>query len=298
MLHWVIYYMVSIISRKKGNENYYYLIHNSGKKQHERYLGKIIPQNIDSIKIKLEDEIFKKENIPSLEKIHDNYSKHIIKADPKIIQSENHEFKIHHIYSTQRIEGSTMTFGQTKKLLEYNLSPKDTATEHIVEAEQMEKIFNDLLVTKLNISKKLIIDWHEKLFEKTDTNNAGSFRRDDIAPYGGKTEYVLWADMIPDMGVLLKWYSENKNKLNPVILSAIFHKRFEMIHPFIDGNGRIGRLIMLLILHKNKYPLMNILPKEKLTYIKKLEASQTQNNNMIFLKWFVSKYFRDHKKYL
>lgn len=290
-------YMVSIIKRKNGNKHYYYLVYHSSKTLHERYLGKQIPKNIGSIKLGFEEEMFVKENIPLLEEIRDNYSKRIITVDPKIIQSENHEFKIHHIYSTQRIEGSTMTYGQTKKLLEYNLSPKDTATEHIIEAEQIEKIFDELLVVKSDISKKLILDWHEKLFEKTDTNNAGSFRREDVAAYGGTTEYVLWADVIPDVEKLLKWYSKNKNKLNPVILSAIFHKRFEMIHPFIDGNGRIGRLLMLLILHKNGYPLMNILPKEKLTYIKKLEASHTQNNSMIFVKWFVSKYLRDYKKY-
>ncbi len=290
--------MVSVTKRIKGNGEYYYLIHKTSVKQYEKYLGKEITQNIEQQKNEFEEEILKKEKNPLLEKIKKNYSKHITKADPKIIQSENHEFKIHHIYSTQRIEGSTMTYGQTKKLLEYNLSPKDTATEHIIEAEQMEKIFDELLVTKSDISKKTILNWHEKLFEKTDTNNAGSFRREDVAPYGGKTEYVLWADVIPDLEDLLKWYIENKNKYNPVMLSAIFHKRFELIHPFIDGNGRIGRLLMLLILHDNKYPLMNILPKEKLTYVKKLEASQTQNNNVIFLKWFVSKYLRDNKKYL
>ena len=289
--------MVSIVKRKKGNE-YYYLIYHSSKTLHERYLGKQIPKNIDSIKLEFEEKMFTKENIPLLEKIRDNHSKHIIKADQKIIQSENHEFKIYHIYSTQRIEGSTMTYGQTKKLLEYNLSPKDTATEHIIEAKQMEEIFDDLLVTKSDISKKLILHWHEKLFEKTDINNSGSFRREDVAPSGGKTEYVLWADVIADMEELVKWYDKNKKSMNSVMLSALFHRKFELIHPFIDGNGRIGRLLMLLILHKNRYPLMNILPKEKLTYINKLESSYLKDNSLIFLKWVIAKYLRDNKKYL
>lgn len=289
--------MVSITTREKGNGKYYCLTHKTSIKQYEKYLGKKIPDNLDQLKNDFEEEILQKEKIPLLEKIQKNYSNHITKADRKIIQSENHEFKINHIYSTQRIEGSTMTYGQTKKLLEYNLSPKDIATEHIIEAEQMEKIFDDLLTTKSDISKKLILDWHDKLFEKTDTNNAGNFRREDVGPAGGKTEYVLWPDVIPDTENLIKWYQKNK-KQNPVMLSATFHKKFEKIHPFIDGNGRIGRLSMLMILHKNKYPLMNILPKEKLTYIKKLEASQTKDSNIIFLKWFVSKYLRDNKKYL
>ena len=60
------------------------------------------------------------------------------------------------------------------------------------------------------------------------------------------------------MGCLLTWYSKNKNKLHPLILTAYFHSAFEMIHPFIDGNGRVGRLLINLILHRNNYPMINI----------------------------------------
>lgn len=289
--------MVSVVRRKKGSGHYYYLVYHSGKNQYERYLGRSVPAEIDSVKKKFEEEMYLKENIPLLEIIRGRYSRHVAAADKKIIRSENHWFKINHIYSTQRIEGSTMTLGQTRNLLEYNLSPKNTALEHIVEATQMEKIFDEMLATKPAITKRLILRWHDMLFAGTDANNAGSFRRADVAPYGGKAEYALWPDVIPELEILLKWYRKNKRS-NPVITSAIFHSRFEMIHPFIDGNGRIGRLLVLLILHKGGYPMMNILPKEKITYIKKLEGTQTRGDRMIFLKWFVSKYLRDNKKYL
>ena len=289
--------MVSIIKRVRRNKRYYCLTHKTSIKQYERYLGKAIPDNIVQLQKEFEEEIFLKEKIKPLEEIKREYSIYISKADPKIVQSKYHNFKINHIYSTQKIEGSTMTYGQTKKLLEYNLSPKDTSTEDIIEAIQLEKIFDELLAARSDISKKLILDWHNKLFENTDTNNAGNFRRQDVGPLQGRTEYSLWPDITQDMRDLLKWYKMNRNDLNPVILAAQFHKKFETIHPFIDGNGRIGRLLMLLILHKNSYPLLNILPKERLTYIKKLESSQIQNNDMIFLKWFVSKYLRDNKRY-
>lgn len=289
--------MVSVTIRTKGNGAYYYLIHKTSIKQYERYLGKKIPDNLELLKKEFEEEIFQKEKNPLLEKIKKKYSEFSKKIDPKIRKSSHHGFKIIHIYSTQRIEGSAMTLGQTKKLLEDHLSPKDTSTEDIIEAEQMAIIFDDMLNGDNDISKKLILYWHKKLFEKTDTNNAGSFRRADVVSYLGKTEYVLWVDVISDIEELIKWYNKNKTRINPVQLSAIFHKRFELIHPFIDGNGRIGRMLMLLILHQNKYPMMNILPKEKQTYIKKLESSYLKNNDFIFVKWFVSKYLRDTKKY-
>ncbi len=289
--------MVSIIQRKKGKQHYHYLIHKTTIRQYEKYLGKVIPENINQIKKEFEEEIFRKEKIPLLEKIKKNYFSHTKTVNPKILKSEYHGFKITHTYSTQRIEGSTMTLGQTKRLLEHNLSPKDTSTEDIIESEQIAIIFDEMLNYKDDIIQKLILSWHEKLFQKTDINNAGSFRREDVSPYIGKTEYVLWADVIPDIENLLDWYKENKKTMNPVELSARFHRRFELIHPFIDGNGRIGRMMILLILYQNKCPMLNIEPKEKETYVKKLESSYLQDNEFIFVKWFVSKYLRDHKKY-
>lgn len=291
--------MAVIIMRTKGKQDYHYMIHKTSIRQYEKYIGKIIPTNIEQIKKDFELEIFRKEKNPVLEEIKKNYFFHTKNIDSKILKSEHHGFKITHTYSTQRIEGSTMTLGQTKKLLEQKLSPKDTSTEDIIEAEQIAIIFDQMLNHKNDeISKKLILSWHEILFEKTDSNNAGSFRREDVAPYMGKTEYVLWADVIPSIEELLDWYKQNKKIINPVELSSRFHRRFELIHPFIDGNGRIGRMTMLLILYRNKYPMMNIEPKEKDTYVKKLESSYLQNDELIFLKWFVLKYLRDHKKYL
>ncbi len=290
--------MVSVTKRTRGNAEYYYLIHKTSIKQYEGYLGKEIPDNLDQLKKEFEEEIFQKEKNPLAEKIQKKYLKSFKETDPKILKSEYHELKIIHTYSTQRIEASTMTLHQTRKLLEDHLSPKDTLTKDIVEAEQTAIIFDDMLNADEDISKKLILDWHKKLFEKTNTNNAGCFRRADVAPYLGKTEYALWDDVIPDITRLIKWYNKNKTKTNPVVMSAIFHCRFEMIHPFIGGNGRIGRMLMLLILHKNKHPIVNIEPKEKQTYIKKLESSHLQNNDFIFVKWFVAKYLRDNRKYL
>ena len=145
---------------------------------------------------------------------------------------------------------------------------------------------------------QLILHWHDTLFAKTDTNNAGNFRRQDVAPYLGKTQYVLWSDVSQDMSNLIKWYNKEKKTVNPVELAARFHYSFEMIHPFIDGNGRIGRLLINFILYKNNYPMSNVEPKEKTSYINKLELSYVKNDNIIFVKWFVSKYLRDHKKFV
>ena len=290
--------MVNLTTRKREGKVEYYLKYSSTGKSKEKYLGTKKPQNLEDLKKEFEEQAYRKDKTPFLETIKKNYSKRNKTIDPKILDAEYHGFKVNHTYSTQRIEGSTMTLGQTRILLEDNLSPKDTSTENIIEAEQIAKIFEEILKTDKGISKKLILDWHAKLFERTDTNNAGSFRRVDVQPYLGKTEYVLWPDVIPDIEELVDWHNKNKKKINPVELVARFHRRFELIHPFIDGNGRIGRLLMIFVLYKNDYPMLNIEPKEKQTYINKLESSYLKSDPLIFVKWFVSKYLRDNKKFL
>lgn len=83
-------------------------------------------------KKKFEEKRYLKENTPLLEAIRDKYSEHVATADKKIIHAENHGFKIAHIYSTQRIEGSPITLGQTRNLPEYNLLPKGIELEHLL----------------------------------------------------------------------------------------------------------------------------------------------------------------------
>ena len=288
--------MVSLIKRREKGKILYYLKYSSRRNPVQKYIGTSIPNNIKKITDDFEIESFRKDKEPLLNKIKKNYSDYLRSSDKKIVQSEFHGFKISHTYSTQKIEGSTMTLGQTRKLLESGLSPKDTSIEDIVEAKQLANLFETILKENKDINRKIILSWHNTLFEKTDTNNAGSFRRVDVQPYLGKTEYVSWDEVDEKINNLIKWYK--KQKISPVELSARFHRRFELIHPFIDGNGRIGRLLMIFILHKHNWPMVNIEPKEKQTYINKLESSYLKDNETIFVKWFVTKYLKDNKRFL
>lgn len=288
--------MVSVIAKQRSGKTLYYLKYSSRINSKEEYLGTDIPKDIEEKKIIFEENCYREEKNPQLEKIKKNYKNYQKTTHKKILENETHTFKIIHTYSTQKIEGSTMTMGQTRNLLENNLSPKDTSVKDIIEAQELARLFDKMLTSEENITPKLILNWHRELFAKTDPNDAGEFRKVDVAPAMGKTEYTLWYDVQDEILKLIKWYS--KQTMNPVELACRFHRKFELIHPFIDGNGRIGRLLLIFILHKNGYPVSNIEPKEKLLYINKLEKSYMQNNEMIFVKWFVSKYLKNNKKFL
>ena len=74
------------------------------------------------------------------------------------------------------------------------------------------------------------------------------------------------------MNLLLDWYNKNK-KLHPLVLGTLFHHKFEKVHPFMDGNGRTGRMILNYILIKHKYPPLIIRRKRRSEYLKSLNKA-------------------------
>ena len=82
-------------------------------------------------------------------------------------------------------------------------------------------------------------------------------------------------------------YSINKKKLHPLILASYFHTEFEKIHPFVDGNGRVGRLLMNFILYKNNYPMINIPKSRKFKYYEVLQDAQHKRNLKSFVKYLI-----------
>jgi Fic family protein len=85
------------------------------------------------------------------------------------------------------------------------------------------------------------------------------------------------------MEELIKWYDSNKSNLHPIELATEFHHRFTYIHPFIDGNGRCGRLLMNIILMRNGYPITVIKVEERNEYMRALETASVDNNLNSFL---------------
>ena len=75
------------------------------------------------------------------------------------------------------------------------------------------------------------------------------------------------------MDLLLKWYNKNSNKIHPFVLAVIFHHKFEKIHPFMDGNGRTGRILLNYILIKNDYPPLIIYKKTRAEYLEVLRKA-------------------------
>lgn len=184
-------------------------------------------------------------------------------------------------YDSTNIEGNTLTLQETSQLLFENITPRKSLRE-INEVINHKKAFDLILNNKGDISKELILQLHKLVVQ----NTLRSELENQIGKYRTLQVYIRGTEWLPpkpedvpkEMGYLLSWYSKNKKVLHPLILAAYFHSAFETIHPFVDGNGRVGRLLMNLILHRHKYPMINIPNKKKYIYYKSLEESQLKGD--------------------
>lgn len=280
-----------IIRKKtKGKKIYYYLEHSTreGKRivKKEIYLGSEIPKNIDEIKKKFGEEL--KDNLYNkLKKIRENFQNEWKRIPKSAQEKELEEISIAFTYNTNAIEGSTITLEEAREIIHDKISPNKPLRD-VRETESHSKIFLKMLKTEEKITKKLLLKWHREIFGETKQDIAGKFR--DYLVRVGPYLAPDWQDVEDLMKGLIDFIDKNKN-INPVELSAIVHYKFESIHPFGDGNGRIGRLLMNHILWHSGYPMLIIEYKKRASYYKAFTKGQEG-----FVSYFLRRYLSVHKK--
>jgi len=294
--------MVNIKKKLIGKQIYYYLEHtfrHKGKiRKKEKYLGKKIPKNVEEVKKEFLSEIYKERWYPLFDRIKQNYYKELSSMPKTAKAKEIKNFSIKFTYDTNRIEGSKLTLRETADLLEKGVTPKAKPLDDIKEAEAHEKVFYDIQDYKRDLSLQIVLYWHKKLFENTKSDIAGKIRQHQVAISGSRFIPPFPAELYTLLSEFFSWYDKNKSELHPVELAALAHLRFVTIHPFTDGNGRISRLIMNFVLHKQKFPLLNVPYEKRTSYYNALERTQIKKQDSIFVQWFFKRYIKEYKRYL
>lgn len=292
--------MAIIVKRRKGKETYYYLRHNVRKngRSKEIYLGKKIPANIGEIKQNFLLDFYREEWLPILEKIQRCYTKEMKRMPRHAIERNMEAFSISFTYNTQRIEGSTLTLKETADLLAEGRTPSNKPISDVKEAEAHQKLFLEMLEGETDLSLDTVLRWHKKIFMETKPNLAGKIRDYQVAIRGSRVELPRPEALLLLLKEFFIWYNKNKKKVNPAELSALVHLKFVTIHPFGDGNGRISRLMMNYVLNKLGYPMLDIDYNDRRSYYNALERSQMRQNDVIFLQWFMKRYFKTCKRFL
>lgn len=292
--------MVSIVKRKRGKSTFYYLQHKirHNNKQKEIYLGKTIPENIEQIKHEFLLDFYREQWVPKLKLIQRNYKKNARKIPKSILQKELEEFSIRFTYNTQKIEGSTLTLRETSELILNGITPSNKPKNDMTESDIHQKLFLQIIQKKQDLTLRNILLWHRTLFSETKPDIAGKIRDYEVR-IGGSKFIPPKSDAVQ---ILLKnffsWYNKNKKKLNPVELAALVHLKFVTIHPFGDGNGRVSRLMMNHVLNLFECPMFDIEYTNRRSYYTALDRASTKDNEVIFLQWFMKRYFKTHANYL
>ena len=218
---------------------------------------------------------------------------------PKEIREKQTEhFMIKFTYNTNRIEGGTLSYKDTAKLLHDNITPSNKPIRDIKEAENHKKVFYIMLNHKKDISLNTVLNWHYLLFKDTKPGIAGKIRTYQVGITGTEVQLPLPVEVNPLLREFFSWYDKNKNKLNPVELAALTHYKFVSIHPFGDGNGRISRLLMNFVLKKYGFPMLDISYNNRSSYYTALERSQLKENEQVFVQHIIRRYIKDYKSYL
>lgn len=223
-------------------------------RQAYRNINRVIESNFyleKAKKLKLKSsEYFTEDLLQQIEAIKIHFNQHFLKLDKTTIRDTFKNFLIDFAFNTASIEGNTITLAEADKLLRENLTPKDRTLREIHDLKNTEIVFLELLDSNPNISHDMIIDVHDKLVENIDQRKG--YRMHDIRVFKSRFKSTPFAYIKADMDILLNWL--DKSNLHPLILAGIFHQKFEKIHPFSDGNGRTGRMLMNYILMQNNYP--------------------------------------------
>ena len=307
-------------TREKGGLKKYYLAHSLRKGNSVRkirvYLGVDLSQEeLDKkrkrAEVELRNRIKKRREIPDpfLTVLSPSVLKELATleahGDYKIIhlsESDWDRFKQAFTYDTNAIEGSLIEHREVGEILRERKWPEDASKVDISETYGVSEAIDHIRETPEHLSLKLIKDLHRIVF-KNSKSFAGKFREKGVEVVIADVHGNIVHRGAPSFHVrsllneLIRWYIQNKTKYPPLVLAAVVHNQFEIIHPFKDGNGRVGRLLLNNILIKHNLPPLNIELKNRSQYYATLQAYEKERNLRPTLEIFLKEY-RELKKML
>lgn len=212
---------------------------------------------------------------------------------PQKIKKISERMQVDFVYNSNKIEGSTLSRGETELVL------RGITIGRSIPDALRGKDLGDILVAQnhagaIDLIKKIAFD---KLYQVTESDikkihgtvmkgviaNAGQYRNHDIEVKGAGFTPPLFHDISKHMEELLNTLNNNPDELRPIELAAQIHYDFAWIHPFEDGNGRMSRLLLNLVLVRNGYPFAVIKSVDKPQYLRALRKMDVSGNFDPFL---------------
>jgi Uncharacterized conserved protein len=214
----------------------------------------------------------------------DSCKEKILSAHPHVTEEVNSlssYFKIALTYSSNALEGNTLSQNETQLILENGMPLEGKPLKDCHEVTGHGEAFD--LMLKLARQQNMVITeediqkLHRLFYQRIDKEAAGQYRTNTV---NNSLAYIHPSpeDVPHLMHHIVDQILSSKTTLHPIELASMAHKRLLDIHPFSDGNGRIARLLTNLILVHSGYGLVIILPEQNLNYKNALFHSRQLND--------------------
>lgn len=207
------------------------------------------------------------------------------------------EFLVEYTYNSNAIEGNTLTLRETALVLEGITIDKKPLKDHLETVGHRDAFLyvQQLITDKVPISEKVIKDIHSLvLMDRPD--DKGVYRRIPVTIMGAYHEPPQPYLVPVQMEKLIAAQKEMKH--HPLENAAVFHLDFEGIHPFIDGNGRTGRLLLNLMLMQQGYPPIDVKFADRKRYYACFDSYYREKTSVPMVK-MVSEYLQERlERYL
>lgn len=200
----------------------------------------------------------------------------------------NEEFTVEYTYNSNAIEGNTLTLRETDLVLRGLTIDRKPLKDHMEAVGHKEafEFVSELVKQNEPLSERIIKQIHF-LVLVGNKDDRGVYRKVPVHIMGAKHEPVQPYMIEPKMEELLKSFMESKEHI--ITKLARFHIEFEGIHPFIDGNGRTGRLLVNLELMKAGYPPIDIKFTDRMEYYKAFDEYH-ENHNLSAMEYLFASY--------
>ena len=288
----MVYHEVRKIRGKKMN----YLIQNQRegikwvKKSRFVGAGKISKEKIKKLKEEFEIELRKNKKYKHLSKkqVEDIgvLKSSFCKSIDSLSSDEFAEFEkslfTELIYNSNAIEGNSLSLEETSLILNENIVPEGKTLREIYEVRNHKTALEFLKDYTGDFNENLILKLHSIILKDISKRFAGRYRESSVRIFGSNVKFPD-SEKVPQLiRNLIYWYKKNKRKYHPFEIAVLISMKFVTIHPFIDGNGRVSRLLMNFLLTKNNYPKIDIYMTQRNRYLKAVRRANEEDYSEIF----------------
>ena len=206
---------------------------------------------------------------------------------PELLGKLRHYFKIKNVYHSNAIEGNTLNIGETRLVVEQGLTLTGRSLKDQAEAKNLAEAIDFLEVlagsTDQPITESDVRQIHSLVLKGVNDEGSGRYRRVPVEIGGSQFMPPGPESVAVEMNKFGHWIQsaslpgEIFKAEETLLVAAAAHTWFVTIHPFIDGNGRVARLLMNLLLMRYTFPILIISRDDRIRYYDALESSQTGN---------------------